>query len=277
MTTSTHPLFSQFPLTGKVTLSTGEAPTPYHIYDGYGLFLSGSANMTAVKAQMTTETLQPIRRADGRAQVALWVMDFTRASLAPHRELQCSVFVAREEKPPLDDHPLAVLKHMIEAPTASILCADIWNDTAECVAYNTEHLGLGARLCHVDDIGYADGAFHFRFSEGGALIAAGRFGVPRLSFGVVRHMIGLFGWGGFFRLVRLPYTELTVINRVSDVIDANAAAQSYTSSGSTSIALADPARDSLSWGDVPFANIDFVPEFGQIVQGVRFVYLAPAR
>jgi hypothetical protein len=36
MTTRTHPLFQRYPLTGQASLSTEPAPTPYHIYDGYG-------------------------------------------------------------------------------------------------------------------------------------------------------------------------------------------------------------------------------------------------
>ena len=42
-----HALFRAWPLAGEVRLSTGMAPTPYHVDDGHGLFIAGSADLEA--------------------------------------------------------------------------------------------------------------------------------------------------------------------------------------------------------------------------------------
>lgn len=45
-----HALFRRYPLAGEVRLSTGPAPTPYHVYAGHGLFIGGTADLAAVRA-----------------------------------------------------------------------------------------------------------------------------------------------------------------------------------------------------------------------------------
>ncbi len=42
-----HELFKRYPIDGAATISTGEVPTPYHIYDGYGAFIGGTADLAA--------------------------------------------------------------------------------------------------------------------------------------------------------------------------------------------------------------------------------------
>ena len=55
-----HAIFKQFPLTGTVDLSTGTAKTPYHIYDGYGLMIGGTADLGQVTQLMVDEETRPV-------------------------------------------------------------------------------------------------------------------------------------------------------------------------------------------------------------------------
>jgi hypothetical protein len=45
-----HLFFKQHPLAGQAQLSTGTVPTPYHVYDGRGVFIGGTADLAAVVA-----------------------------------------------------------------------------------------------------------------------------------------------------------------------------------------------------------------------------------
>src|SRR5690349_3233391 len=87
-----HRLFRQYPLRGKAVISTGEVPTPYHIYDGFGALIGGTADLSAVRELLKKEVVMPADNGDGRTPMAIWIYKFTDASLGPHHELQFSFF-----------------------------------------------------------------------------------------------------------------------------------------------------------------------------------------
>jgi len=121
-----HALFKQFPLNGTETISTGPVPTPYHIYDGYGAFIGGTADLAAVQRLLQPEQVLPVQTVEGRALMGLWICDFTDASLGPHHELQCSLFVSRQPIHDIASHPLALLAAMLTRPEMQMMCHGLW-------------------------------------------------------------------------------------------------------------------------------------------------------
>jgi len=270
-----HPLFSQFPLKDTVQFSTDEVQTPYHIYEGYGLLVGGTAPVDNVNAIMTDEALVPVTDTNGNALLALWLMDFTEAHIAPHTELQCSIFVQPHSVAPLPDHPFAPLQFMVQADEPAILCADIWNNTAECVAYNAEHLALGAKLCS-STFTRTDGNIALSFNEGDKTLLNAKFQLPaRTGMSDGLSMLRLFGFRKTIEFAQAPYTQLDVINRVSDQQPANVPARSYTDVSTNIVKRFDPSTDELTLGHIPFGEIGFQPRMVQFVDGLNFVYLDP--
>ena len=87
MTTANHTLFQTHPVCGAAQISIGEAPVPYHIYDGYGAFGGGTADLAAVQKMLAGEALQPVQNGAGRALMGTWLCDFSEANLGPHHEI----------------------------------------------------------------------------------------------------------------------------------------------------------------------------------------------
>ncbi len=270
-----HKLFSDFPLNKSIMLSTGEVQTPYHIYEGYGLFIAGTAPVDKVNAIMTNESLEPVINENGEALLALWLMDFTEAHIAPHTELQCSVFVQPRSISPYPAHPFAPLKFMVEAEEPAILCADIWNNTEECVAYNAEHLSLGAKLC-TSAFNRTTNNVEVKFIEGDNLLLNAKINLPsRTGFGDGMALLRLFGLRKTIQVAQSPYTQLDVINRVSEQQPQNVPARSYTDVATNVVKKFDPTTDELILGNIDFGQIGFQPTMVQFVDGLNFVYLDP--
>lgn len=270
-----HQLFSQFPLNNTVSLSTGEVQTPYHIYEGYGLLIGGTAPVDKVKGIMRDESLEPVTDTNGQAVLGLWLMNFTEAHIAPHTEFQCSIFVQPKTIPPYPDHPYAPLKFMVSADEPAILCADIWNNTEECVAYNSEHLALSARPCF-SHFNRTENSIEVRFSEGNNIILIAKIQLPsRTGFGDGMALLRLFGLRKTMQVAQAPYTQLDVINRVSEQQSKNVPARSYTDVATNIIKQFDPSTDELILGNIDFNDIGFQPRMVQFVDGLNFVYLDP--
>ncbi|GJM40670.1 MAG: hypothetical protein DHS20C20_09520 [Ardenticatenaceae bacterium] len=145
MNNKNHPLFTEFPLSGTATISVGDVPTPYHVYDGSGVLIGGTANLANVKQLLKNESVFPIETEGGKALLGIWVVDFTDASLGPHNELQFSILVAHQPLPPVPDHPLALVKALFANDKARMFCYRLWNAGETAVAYNRELLGLNAQ------------------------------------------------------------------------------------------------------------------------------------
>lgn len=274
-------LFKQYPLNGQTTLSVGSAPTPYHIYDGYGLFIGGTVSATAAQPLLQAEPLTPLLAAPGRVFMGIWVCDFTQASLGPHHELQFSFFTASQPLAPAAVHPLALLRLMLVEPGVQMLCHGLWNNTPLVVAYNRELLSLNARLAQSQIARNlartAQGlTFNIADSATGQPILAGTIAQPqRPSW---RAGFGLMGQVGFARgmaLAQKPWVSLNVLNPVGVRLNRNAAAESFTKNDVNNVRYFDPRADKLTFGPTPYAALDFVPQFVQYMEGFKFVYLEP--
>jgi len=223
-------LFKQYPLIGRVTLSTGEAPTPYHIYDGYGLFIGGVTDLAAVRRLLAPEGVTPITTTDGHALMGIWVCDFTEASLGAHHELQFSIAVTRSAIDPIAPHPLNILVLMLTRPDVSLLCHGLCNNTPNVVAYNREYLSLNARQTD-SRIAQSAASLTFAFNDHGMgqPILSGTVHQPqRASWRANWSLAARLGFKYTLALRQQPWISMSVLNPVGVVLNRNATSRTFT-------------------------------------------------
>jgi hypothetical protein len=276
-----HPLFMRYPLDGKVTVGGQDVPTPYHIYDGSILFIGGTCDAVAARRLLEGERLTPILDQQGRALMAVWVCDFTQASLGAHHELQISLFASFQPQKPIPAHPFAIYRLLTLNPAAMMVCHGLWNNTPLVVDYNCEHLGLDAHLSESQyERAAADSRWRFsvRDADSGAAVAEGDVHEPvkqdgRVLWGVMRYL----GLQGFWQSARSPFVQVPVVNTVNNRLPENQIARTFTKNDRQVIRLLDAQKDRLTIQHSAYALLNFRPDFIQHGAGVRFVYLRPVR
>jgi len=277
MNARAHELFQQYPLNGKAIITTGEVPTPYHIYNGYGALIGGTADLAAVQQLLHGEEVRPLQTVAGRAVMGIWVCAFTDASLGPHHELQFSLFVTRQPASALADHPLALLVAMLTRPDVEMLCHGLWNNTPTVVAYNRELLSLNAKLSSstiTRDVQQL--RFAVQDASSGQPVLTGALSKPdqpswRASFG----LLGQLGLGQTLRITRQPWVQMAVVNPLGVHLPHNAVAQAMTKNDVNNVRYFDPANDTLTFGATSYRDLGFQPSFAQHMRGFKFVYLEP--
>ncbi len=273
-----HALFRNYPLNGNALVSVGSVPTPYHIYDGYGVFIGGTADLAAVQTLLRGEQVLPLTTEAGRALMGIWICDFVEASLSPHHELQFSIFVTRNpSSPPLLAHPIGLLSAMLTRPDLQMLCHGLWNNTPQVVAYNRELLSLNARLTasHLEQTG---GTVKFSFSdtETGHSLLDGQLALPqRTPSAITRALMTQMGFFRALRVARQPAVHMQVVNPLGVNLTHNAVADAYTSNATNHIREYTAATDRLSIGASVYRELDFEPQIIQFMTGFKFVYLNP--
>lgn len=274
-----HRLFREFPITEYLPTSQGDAPVPYHVYNGYCVFVGGTADFQSVKNHLVTESLSPVRTVDGRTYMGIWLGAFDEANLGAHHELQFSFFVS-ERGEPVMSHPLGVLVTLIARPDVKMFCHRIWNDTMRVVAYNREALGLDARLSDSCIKRKTDGRVIFAVnaaSSGSMLLS----GVLQSTLGTSGRLYwDLLGATGFLRLWKYsckPWATVGVINPRGTVLMESFEAKTHTVFRKSHLRYFDLAHDVLHIGDTCHASMDFQPQFVQCLEGFNFVYGKPAR
>lgn len=271
-------LFKRFPLIGEIRTSAGLMPVPYHVYDGRVVLIGGTAELGAVNELVQNEQLSPLRDTEGRALAAVWVCDFSDASLGPHRELQISIFVKREAIHPVASHPLAIHRALLTEDGVGMLCHGLWNDTNTAVVYNREVLGLPARVADATVAHDAAGitSFSFKLASTGRSIITGKIPDTISQPGDVQRMLtSVIGLKGVAKLLRQRELHNQVINPISKVIPLNCAADTFSSSKRQVLRLFDPAEDRIVIEDEAYQQFGFWPTFVQQMEGFRFVYLNP--
>ena len=277
MTRSDHPLFARFPLNEQVKLSAGDAPAPYHIYDGYGLFIGGTADLGAVRTLLQGEQVRPIETVQGRAVMGIWVCDFTAASLGPHHELQFSIFVSAQPVAPLDDHPLSLLQAMLTRPELQMLCHGLWNDTRLVVAYNREWLGLNARLAQ-SRIASSPSRLEFAIhdTETGVPVLSGEVQAPRQAgWRATADLMARIGLRRLWASAAQPWVTMRVVNPIGAGLERNAVAQAFNQNSVNRVRYFGPETGTLEFGATPYRALQFAPQFVQYMEGFKFVYLKP--
>lgn len=277
MTPRDHLLFQRYPLAGESAISVGSVPTPYHVYDGHGLFIGGTADLAAARELLAPEQVRPVQTTGGRALMGVWVFDFTDASLGAHHELQFSVFASDRPQAPIDGHPLSLIDVMLTRPDVQMLCHGLWNSTPRAVAYNRELLGLNARVSD-SRIERDDRTIHFSVDDrqSGTPVLEGRIHRPqRASWRANLALLRRLGWPRLSALAKLPWLGMQILNPVGEVLDRNAVAQSFTKAEVSAIRYFDRARDRLVFGEPRYRRLRFEPQFSQYMAGFKFVYLSP--
>lgn len=277
MSPAEHPLFRRYPLDGHAQLSVGTVPTPYHVYDGHGLFFGGTADLAAVRALLEPEQVFAVPTDSGRALMGVWVFDFTAASLGAHHELQCSLFVSPTEVAPVPAGRLELINLMLTRPDVQMLCHGLWNSTARAVAYNRELLALDARASESRIDLVADAIrFSIKDQASKAPVVEGCVHRPRRpSLSANLALLVRLGLRRLMALARQPWIRMPVVNPVGARLQCNAAAESFTKPATNVLRYFDPARDRLVFGANRYRELDFQPQFFQFMDGFKFVYLFP--
>lgn len=274
---SDHALFERFPLDAHVQVGDEKLTSPYHVYDGTLLLVGGTADAAQAAALLAPSGLVPVCDSAGRALVAVWVGDFTEASLGPHHEVQISFLASTRPVPALAAHPLALLVALFTRTDVRMVCHGLWNSTARVVRYNAEHLGLDAR--------YASGLltrarqrWHFAFADVGAQpVLEGELAcVARTPVGLGWELARRLGWRALWQSLRDPVVQVPVLNTLGPNATVLEVASTYTRADRQALRLASPA-DRLQIQAAPYAALDFAPAFVEQMEGLRFVYLRPQR
>jgi hypothetical protein len=274
-----HPIFKKYPVRGSTTLWCGEVTKPYTIYDGGGVFIGGTADLISVRQLLRGEHMTPIATQDRRALMGVWICDFTESNLGAHHELQISFFVSEKQFGEVPAHPLALVKLMSLEPNLRMMCHGLWNNTDRVVAFNEELLALPAR--RAKSMIKADGAIVFSFDEidvsgPDKLILRGQLkDAKRNTLDAAFKLTQLIGVSKMNEISKRPMIELSVVNPVCGRMPRNAEAQTFSANDSNALRIWDAKTDRLLWGDVPYHDLDFQPDYVQIFRGARFVYLEP--
>lgn len=272
-----HQLFREYPLNGTATISTGDVPTPYHVYDGYGLFIGGASNVEAARRLLKDETITPIQTSDGKVVMGIWVCNFSDASLGPHHELQFSFFVAEREAKPIVFHPLNTLVLMLTRPDVRMLCYGLWNNTPTVVAYNRELLSLNA--CPTESRIEREArkvSFQFRDQMTNRLIVSGEINNPhQASLSATLSLMRKIGLRRTLALAQQPWIRLQVLNPLGVGLNRNATAETFTKNNINAVRYFNQSTDKLELGEKAYEALQFTPYCVQYMDGFKFVYLHP--
>lgn len=276
MSAQAHQIFQDHPITGQISLSTGAAPTPYHVYDGHGTLLTGTCDAQRLLSAFDGQDVFPVLTEAGRGVLLIFICQFNDASHGPHLELHITALCAPHADARLPDAPAAALAALATKPDWGALSLHLWNDSPEVVAYNSEYLGLQAQTC-VGAITPTDTAVSFDLrSTKGALISAGQLRRTAKSDGklmasVLKHL----GWRGLWDAVRRKPAMAHVINRKGAVLAYNGRAKTLTAPDTMTLCAFDPAQDQLITDAGPLADYGFTPQIIEHITPFRFVYLHP--
>jgi hypothetical protein len=274
MSRADHPLFRSHPLDGVVDVDGAAEPTPYHLYDGLLALLGGHVDADAARALLSPLGLAPVTNAQGRALGCVWVGEFPEASLGPHSELQISLLATSTSTPAVATHRYAVLRALAVRDDVVMVCHGLWNNTPRVVRYNQAHLGLDAHAA-TSAVGVVDGRLRFRFIDAdGQLIAEGNLAAPaRQSAGPLWRALLHLGFAGMAAGAK-PALHVAVANPISAWATRVQVAHTYSKPDAVVLRAVDEG-DALRIAHPRYASLQFVPEFVELLRGVRFVYGRP--
>lgn len=255
----------------------GLVPTPYHVYDGYTLFIGGECDLSAAKRLLRNETVLPVRTTNNKALMSIWVCNFTEASLGPHHELQFSMFVSDSEIPPLPAHPLNILEILLTRADIQMMCHGLWNNTENVVAYNRELLSLNARLTDSAIERNADALeFIFKDKATGRLILSGSTRkYQKTSLRTTLALLSKFGLKKLLDANQRPWINMQVVNPLGVGLNQNLAARTYNNNNATAVRYYEPRKSRLQYGETDYKSLNFIPQFVQYMDGFKLVYLQP--
>jgi hypothetical protein len=268
-------LFQTFPITGEQTISTGIVPIPYHVYDGHGTLIVGDVDLAAAQQALANEALLPLQTQNRRGLLAVWLCNFTDASLGPHHEVQFSLFASREPAPSVADDRFGLLQALVADPDVQMLCHGLWNDTAVAVAYNRELLHLPAAIS-AGEVRVGNGRLQAQLtrSDGTLLVDADLTVARRTAVRTGIELIRLFGFQVSLQITAAPYLAAKIVNPISPTNPINQIAHAYIASNTPVLQPFHPTKDHLTIGP-PYDAWQFQPCFIEHFTPFRFVYLPP--
>ena len=190
-----HTIFQHYTASGNITAWYGVVPTPYRAYDGYGVFIGGTCDPTAARKLVRNEQMVPALTEDRRALVALWICDYTDASLGAHTQLQFSMFMAPKPLSNILAHPYSLVQamHLLirdGGVRGIVICLAQPHFTRIEVEALHLHCGAGAKLKDVANEAKRNGIAGLEFLEG----------IPGCVGGALRMNAGAYG-SEMFRVV----------------------------------------------------------------------------
>jgi hypothetical protein len=271
-----HPLFKRWPLREPATLWFGPVPTPYHVYDGYGVMIGGTCDAVSARKLLRGEKLSPIETRERRVLAAIWVCDFTEASLEPHTELQFSFFMSRRPRQDASTHVFGLTEVMLDDDTR-MLCHGLWNNSDKAVAFNEELLYLPAVRAESAIARDASNLqFGFKDIQAKSLIQGQLRWAAKQGLRDGLALASLLGVSTVMDQAKRPYVPLTVVNPVHGRLPHNADAQTAAANDNTVLRVWDDSVDRLTISHPLYRELDFVPDMVQQFSGARFVYNQPA-
>ncbi len=276
--TSTYTMFQTFPLTSHIDLSTGRAPTPYHVYDGDGVTIYGRVDAQAAAPIFATEDVYPVTYEDGSVAAGIIFAEFRDASMGPHCELQFFILSSYEQNQTIDNRAMSLPMAMALKPDWGTLCVKLWNNDLSVIAYNNDYLGLNAAYAAFDVTIGADGqgvAFKVVDEAQEHILSADIQGLTSTPFANMWEMLRIAGIAQMLKLGRQPYFQGSVINRKSSVLPANRQAPIFTSSDRSVSKYWNKDTDHLTIGCDEIGRLAFQPRAVQHIKPFRFIYLHP--
>ena len=157
-------IFHQFPAKmGSAKLRNGvQCAIPYHNYDANALILWGTAS-----AQWVSERIlgpwEPILDPQGRANIALWLVDYKDTVVDPYKEL-IIVFSVRHKTDPaiVVNRPLQQLQ-LFDDKQAYPYIYKLWLDTQLPIDYGRELLGCDKYLDEDMELSFSSSEACFSF------------------------------------------------------------------------------------------------------------------
>lgn len=271
-----HALFRQFPIEKEMTISTGTVPVPYHVYDGHGMLICGTVNGQAAASLLAGEDVLLTTTRGRRGLMAVWVCDFSEASLGPHHELQFSLCVSFKPTDPASDEPLGLLHALVTNGDVGMFCHGLWNDSETAVSYNRELLGLPAQLSD-GTITRQNGkkVFELHNNQGELLVSGTITEQKRPSWAVTRAIFKQFGLWQSLKMAAAPYLNAAVINPKGTTFGQNRRAFAAIAANAPVVQFWDTAVDHIRITAEPYHSLDFEPLFVEHFSPFRFVYLLP--
>lgn len=275
-----HTIFQHYTASGNITAWYGVVPTPYRAYNGYGVLIGGTCDPTAARKLVRNEQMVPALTEDRRALVALWICDYTDASLGGHTQLQFSMFMAPKPISNILAHPFSLVQAMHDRNEFYMMAHGLWNNTEKAASYNNEVLALPARLAE-STITRLPKRFDFSFrarngSGENALICNGS--LKDNGRAPVADQLEYFRLVGYTRareLQQLPFRNLNAINPVGGAFARNEPTEVALTNDREWLRMWDPKADHISMEDPLYADLDLQFDFVQRFDGMRFVYTTP--
>jgi hypothetical protein len=271
-------IFANNPVTSSISLSTGNAPTPYLVQDGEALLIFGSIDAESLRSALAGEAIYPVATSESRMAAGFIFADFHEASMGPHCELQFFVLASDRPGEMIGSSPYALPIAMATNPNWGTVCMQLWNNSRPVIAYNNEYLGLNAEYAELE-LFSGDEPRNIKVevtgSSGDPIVKGSVRRRRSTTLPAIWHMAKLTSLRRLMRLGAAPFVGSHVINRVSSVMPANRRAQIFTASDHNVVRKWSDTTDAIQIFDPEISALDFTAVSVQHLWPFRFVYRHP--